>query len=142
MLNNRKIRLMAKLASYEEKEGKADINLSKYYKTDYVRLQILKTIISTTFGYLLILLMIGIYRSEELIEKAVQLNYKEIGTKILGIYLIVLTVYVVGTLIGYSMKYTKSRKKLAKYFRMLKRLRLIYRDESNMNESGLHGEDE
>lgn len=129
MLNNRKIRLMTKLASYEEKEGREDINLSKYYKSDYVRLQMLKTIVSTTFAYLLVLVMIAIYYSEKLIEQAVTLDYRSIGMRVLGAYIALLTVYVVGTLIGYNIKYTTSRKKLAKYFRMLKRLRLIYREE-------------
>lgn len=142
MLNNRKIRLMTKLATYEAKEGKEDISLSKYYKTDYVRLQILKTVISTTFGYLLILVMIGIYFSEKLIEQAVQLDYKSMGMRIFGIYIMLLTVYIVSTLIGYSMKYKNSRKKLAKYFRMLKRLRLIYREEDGNNVSDLQEEDE
>lgn len=132
MLNNRKIRIMTKLASYEQKQGRDDIRLSKYYKTDYVRLHILNTIMSVTFGYLLILVMIGIYKSEFLIENAVTLDYKMIFTKILGFYLILLTLSIVGTLIGYSIKYDKSRKQLAVYFKMLKKLRLMYRDEDAM----------
>ena len=118
MLNNRKIRLMTKLALYEEKEGKEDISLSKYYKTDFVRLEILKTIIAITFGYLLILIMTAVYFSEKLIEEAVVLDYKSMGMRILGIYIMLLTIYIVGTLIGYSFKYTNSRKKLSKYFKM------------------------
>lgn len=50
MLNDRKIRLMTKLALYERKEGKEDIKLSKYYRTDYVRLQVLKTVVAVTFS--------------------------------------------------------------------------------------------
>ncbi|MDF2593610.1 MAG: hypothetical protein K0S75_3076, partial [Clostridia bacterium] len=42
MLNTNKVRLMTKLALYETKEGKEDIRLSKYYKTDYVRYQVIK----------------------------------------------------------------------------------------------------
>ena len=64
MLNNRKIRIMTKLATYEEKEGKEDIKLSKYYKTDFVRLNILKTIMS-----IMIQLIKKIYIKEKLILK-------------------------------------------------------------------------
>lgn len=142
MLNNRKIRLMTRLASYEEKEGKSDIRLSKYYKTDYVRLEILKTIIATTFGYLLILIMTAIYYSEKLIEDAVVLDYKSMGMRILGIYIMLLTIFIVGTLIGYSIKYTNSRKKLSKYYKMLKRLRIIYKEEDGLNDSDISEEDE
>jgi ferric iron reductase protein FhuF len=129
MLNNRKIRIMTKLATYEEKEGKEDIKLSKYYKADYVRLNVLKTVMSATFGYLFLLIIIAVYSSEYLIENAVTLDYKGIFNTILGYYLIILTVMLVGALIGYSIKYDKSRKQLSQYFRMLKRLRTIYREE-------------
>ena len=129
MLNNRKIRIMTKLATYEEKEGKEDIRLSKYYKTDYVRLNVLKTLMSATFGYLFLLIIIAVYRSEYLIENAVDLDYKGIFNNILGYYIIILTVMLVGTLIGFSIKYDRSRKQLSQYFRLLKRLRMIYREE-------------
>lgn len=137
MLNNRKIRLMTKLAAYEKEEGKEDIRLSKYYKTDYVRLQVLKSITATTFGYLLLLLMIFLYKSEYLIENAVGLNYRSIGMTILGYFIVVQTISIIGTLIGYSIKYDRSRKKLSKYFNLLKRLRIMYKEEDGglMNES-------
>ncbi len=141
MLNNRKIRLMTKLAVYEKNDGKEDIKLSKYYKTDYVRLQILKTILSVTVGYLLILLMIVIYKSEYLIANAVSLDYKTIGVTMLGTYIILLTVFIVGTLIGYSFKYDKSRKKLGKYYKTLKKLRMIYREEDGLETEDTNRED-
>jgi hypothetical protein len=130
MINTNKVRLMTKLALYETKEGKEDIRLSKYYKTDYVRYQVIKSIISATFGYGLILLLIFIYKSEYLIKNAVTLNYKLIGTYILGIYIIIIVIYGLGALVGYSVKYDLSRKKLSRYYKLLKRLNKIYNDET------------
>jgi hypothetical protein len=121
---------MTKLALYETKEGKEDIRLSKYYKTDYVRYQVIKSIISATVGYGLILLLIFIYKSESLISNAVTLNYKSIGTYILGIYIIVIALYGLGALAGYSIKYDLSRKKLSRYYKLLKRLNKIYNEET------------
>jgi hypothetical protein len=130
MLNNRKIRLMTKLAVYENKEGREDIHLSKYYKTDYVRYQVIKSIISATIGYLLILALVLIYKSEYIIRYAVTMNYKTIGIYVLGIYVLVIALYGLGSVVGYSMKYDYSRKKLARYFKLLKRLQKIYNDET------------
>lgn len=130
MLNNNKIRLMTKLAVYESKKGKEDIRLSKYYKTDYVRYQVLKSIISATFAYLLILVLVFVYKSEYIIKNAVVLDYKTIGTNILGIYIVVIAVYGLGSMVGYSIRYDRSRKKLSKYFRLLNRLNKIYKDET------------
>jgi len=129
MLNNKKIRLMTKLAIFETKEGKEDIRLSKYYKTDYVRLQVLKSIISTTVGYLLILALIFLYKSEYIIKNAVSLDYKTIGSYILGIYIILITIYGLGSLAWFSLKYEASKKKLTRYFKLLKRMKNIYKEE-------------
>lgn len=129
MINNRKVRLMTRLAMYEKKEGKEDIRLSRYFRRDYVRAKLINNLIAVTVGYLLVLLMIGAYRMEYLIREAVRLDYIGIGKTILGIYIIILTIYTMAALIGYSLYYDYSRKNLAKYFRMLRRLRSIYREE-------------
>ena len=134
MLNSRKVRLMSRLSMYEKKEGKKDIRLSKYYKTDFVRLNIIKTIISVTFAYILILALVGIYKSEYLIANAVTLDYKMIGMRVLGIYIVLMIVYIIGTLIGYSAVYNKSRSKIARYYRMLGRLRQMYREDEGVRD--------
>jgi hypothetical protein len=128
MLNFKKIRLMTKLAVYEKRDGKEDIHLSKYYKTDYVRYQVLKAIIAATIGYGLIIALIVFYRMEYLIRYAVVLDYKLLGTYVLGFYLMTITVFGLGALIGYSLKYDASRKKLSRYYRLLKRLEKIYNE--------------
>lgn len=120
---------MTKLAIYEQKEGKEDINISKYYKLDYIRLNILKTIVSITVGYLLLLLMFIAYKSEYIINKAVTLDYKSIGFYILVIYIMLIIIYVLSTIITYSIKYNTSRKRLKKYYKNLKELREIYMEE-------------
>lgn len=129
MLNNRKIRLMTKLAIYEKEDGKEDIRLGKYYRVDYVRYQLLKTIVAVTCGYLILVLMTILYYMEYLIAEAVKLDYAAIGRTLLGVYLVLLLAFSGIAVLGYTIKYNRSRKKLAKYYRMLKRLRTIYREE-------------
>jgi uncharacterized membrane protein len=131
MLNFKKIRLMTKLAVYEKKDGKEDIHLSKYYKTDYVRFQVLKSIITASIGYALIIALIAFYKIEYLIKNAVTLDYKLIGTYILAFYLITITIYGAGALVLYSMKYDGSRKKLSRYFKLLKRLKKVYNESTH-----------
>ena len=129
MVNMRKVRLMTKLAIYEKTEGKEDIKLGKYFRRDYVRLKILHNIVAVSIGYLLVLAMIIAYQMEYLIREAVNLDYIGIGKTILGVYVIVVTIYVMTAMVGYGLYYDYSRKKLAKYFRMLRRLRSLYQEE-------------
>lgn len=137
MLNERKIRLMTKLAIYEKKDGKEDLKLAKYYKGDYARLQAWKTGIAVTIAYVLLLVVAAVYKLEYFLDNAFVIDFKELGMKVLGIYIIVLTVYVVIAMLGYSLKYAASRKKLAKYFRMLRKLNHFY-----LVEDGVVKEDE
>ena len=134
MVNMRKVRLMTKLAIYEKKEGKEDIKLGKYFRRDFVRLKILHNIIAVTVGYLLVLAMIIAYQMEYLIREAVNLDYIGIGKTILGVYVIVVTIYVMTAMVGYGLYYDYSRKKLAKYFRMLRKLRSMYQEEEGQLE--------
>ncbi len=129
MLNNKKIRIMTKLALYEQNEGKEDIKLGKYYKTDYVRLQVLKTVVCVTIAYLLILLMIGMYKAEYIISKLVTFNFVRIGQYLLGFYIMIMAVFITGSIIGYSLKYDNSRKSLSKYYKSLKKLSSFYQEE-------------
>jgi uncharacterized membrane protein required for colicin V production len=130
MLDNKKIKIMTKLAAFEQGKCKEDIKISKYYKTDYIRYQVIKTAVSITIGYLLILCLIGLYHAEFLISKIVTLNIVRIGQYLLGFYIIIMAVYITGALIGYSIKYDYSRKNLSKYFKLLKKLNKHYQDDS------------
>jgi len=132
MVNMRNVRLMTKLAIYEKTEGKEDIKLGKYFRRDYVRLKVLHNIVAVTIGYLLVLAMIIAYQMEYLIREAVNLDYIGIGKTILGVYVIIVTVYAMAAMVGYGLYYDYSRKKLAKYFRMLRRLRSLYQEEEQL----------
>lgn len=128
MLNERKVRLMTQLAIYENNSG-TDIRLSSYFKSDYARMQTLKTAVWVTISYIFIIGILAIYKLEYLIENAFTLDFPALGKKILGVYIIVMAVYLVLAMLGYSWKYKKSRENLAKYYRMLRKLNDLYEGE-------------
>lgn len=130
MLNHDKIRTMTKLAVYEEIKGKEDLKMANYYKTDYVRLQVLKTAINVTVGYVLILLLIAMYKADYIIAKIVTLDFVRIGQLVLGFYIIIMAIYITCTILWYNYNYKKSRKNLSKYNKMLKKLINFYQQEN------------
>lgn len=131
MLNNKKIRNMTKLSMYEQGCGKEDIAMAKFYKSDYVRYNILKTCVSVTLAYLLILLMIVVYNSEMIISEAVSMDWRAIGMKALAVYILIMTAYIIGSIIGYNVKYEKSRARLARYYKRLRHLERQYKEKSS-----------
>lgn len=129
MLNNEKIKLMTKLAVYEQKEGREDIKLSRYYKTDFIRFQILKSIVCVTISYVIVLGVLAFYNMEYLITNAVSMNYGALITYIVAIYVLLLAIYILGSILLYSIRFDQSRKRLGRYFHNLKTLRQMYEKE-------------
>jgi len=125
MINNSKVKLMTKLAVYEKKH-KDDIEISKYSKSDYVRLNLIKNVLSVTVAYILVLVIVGLYQIEYLIANAVTLDYKSLGVRILGFYAISVIVFVLAGLLISSQRYSKAIKRLNKYLKRLKILKKYY----------------
>lgn len=129
MLNNRKVRLMTRLAMYEQNEGRKDMKLSKYYKIDYARFNVLKTAVVVTIAYLVIVGLVLLYKLQYILDNILTVDYKSMGWTILGVYIGVMSFYIIVTLLGYSLRYRASRKKLGKYYRMLGKLKTMYNEE-------------
>ena len=122
MLSEKKIRLMTKMAIYEEKTGKEDLKLSQYYRMDFVRLKVILTILSVSVGLILLFIMGCIYNVEYILAEAVNLDYKALWWKYLGIYLVILGIYVLASVVGYSLLYGKTKKNMRPYIKNMKRL--------------------
>lgn len=119
MINTQKTRLMTKCAIYEKHAGKEDISMSKYFKSDYVRINIIKTIVYITVGYIALWGVYFLYNIDYYIEQAFIIDYKSYGMKMLGFYITLLAVYIGICWLTYSAKYRKSRARLSKYYKML-----------------------
>lgn len=132
MINERKVRLMTKIAMDENGKLKEDIKLARYFMGDYIRLQVLKTLVAGTIAYLLIAISIGIYKFEYLIENAVVLDYKGIGKQLLGWYIASISVLLIATVLGYFIKYRLSHKRAERYFVMLRKLKHFYNVEDGL----------
>ena len=126
MINNEKIRLMTKLAIYESSaEGAEDMKVANYFKSDYLRHEIIKTILAVTFGSIILLIMIFCYQMEFLLDNALSLNYKLLGSFVLGGYLILVVAAVAVTWISYRIAYMRAHNRLNNYYRILGKVRKI-----------------
>lgn len=132
MLNEKKIRLMTKLALYEESEGKEEMKMDRYYRIDYIRYQVLKSVLCVTIGYILILFAIFIYQSEYVLDNITTIAYKQTGIYIILVYLFLLLFYSFITGVISYFRYEASRKKVKRYKKNLKTLQLFYKEESEL----------
>ena len=120
MLNANKIRWMTRASIYEKEEGREDLARNSFFASDYVRYRLLKNFISVTLAAVLILMIYLLCRVEYVMTLAAEMNLGPFIRQIVSLYLIVVLVYTgIGALV-YSWQYVKSRKRIKKYYRMLK----------------------
>jgi uncharacterized membrane protein len=129
MLNEDKIKVMNKLAMYEKTEGKKYLPVSKYYRSDYIGLALIKNFFLVTIGYILIVGAVGVYFGDYLMENIHKMDIMEIGIDIVLGYAIVLLIYTVLTYIQYSVKYHIAKKSVRGYYEELTRLEKMYNRE-------------
>ncbi len=131
MIDNRKVRLMTKLAVYESGKGKEDLKLNRYFRRDYLRGRMLNSFLATTVGFAFLVGLVVLYEMEYFVVNAVNLDYMLLLRRVIAVYIVLLAVDVMASLVFGMLHYNRSRNKLGKYFRMLRRLRSYYNVEEN-----------
>ena len=140
MLNEVKIKIMNKLAMYEQGEGKKYLPVSRYYRSDYIGLALIKNFFLVTIGYCLILAGIAAYFGEYLVDNIHKMDLVAVGRNAVIGYVVVLVVFSVATYIQYSVKYHKAKKSVKEYYQELTQLNKIYsREEKKSSFRGVSG---
>ena len=140
MLNEEKIKIMNKLAMYEQGEGKKYLPVSRYYRSDYLGLALIKNFFLVTIGYCLILAGIAAYFGEYLVDNIHKMDLVAVGRNAVIGYVVVLVVFSVATYIQYSVRYHKAKKSVKEYYQELTQLNKIYsREEKKSSFRGVSG---
>lgn len=126
MLNENKVKMMTKMAIYEKNEGRKMIKTAKYFKSDYIAFGVLRTLITTTIAFIIMLVMGVLYNIDKIITDINNLDYSAIVTGIIICYIVMLILFSVIALIVYSRQYDNSRKGLKRYFSRLNKLERFY----------------
>ncbi len=135
MLNEKKIKIMMDLSRYENKYGKEELKIVRYYRSDYLAFALFRNFFLTTLGYAVIIGLIALYHMEYILNNVQNMNIIYLaGIVVIG-YVVLLVVYSIATYARYTMKYKKGRKGVHMYDRKLAELQELYeKEESTKNE--------
>ncbi len=122
MIDENKVRLMTKIAIYEKKEENRNLIISKFYKSDYVRYNVLKTLIATTVAFWAVIGAYVFIKFDDLLAKVSDVDYFDVMYKLLGAYVFVCLGFFFFAYIVYSYRYAMAKPGLIKYNVNLKRL--------------------
>ena len=122
MVREEDVKLMSKIAIYEKRDGKKEIPINSFYKRDYVRLNVLKTVTSATFVFALIFGMVVIYNMDYVLANVMKMDYRKVGLQVFGIYALWIFMYWMIARILYAKRYDKVYPNIILYNHRLKKL--------------------
>jgi len=129
MLDESRIKLMTRMASYEDTEGRRSIPIAGYFRGDYVSLNVVKTAISATIAFVLVLAVYVYYNLENFIADIYKYDLESMGKRIFSVYLVYVAAFTVFSFFFYTWKYSKAKKSIQEYSLALKKLDSMYEEE-------------
>lgn len=133
MLNENKVKMMTKMAIYEKNEGRRMLKTARYFKSDYIAFGILKTLITTSIAYIIMLIMYVLYNMESIIKDINKIDYTEVGTNLIIGYVAMIAVFSAIAFVVYGKQYDNSRNGLKRYFSRLNKLERFYNGNKRKN---------
>ncbi len=128
MVNEDKIKLMTKLAVYEQGEGKKKLPVMQYFQGDYIVFNVIKTFLSITIAYGLILAIGVVLSSQYLMENIQKLSIEQLAGRIIFGYILVQALYLTIALLVYMKRYANAKRSVKRYYNQLKKLSSYYRE--------------
>ncbi len=122
MVDERKVSLMTKLSIYEKHEKHRSLVLSRYFKSDYVRFNVLKTWIATTVAYCAVVGAYVMMSFDDILAELNTLDYFDVMYKFLGYYVVCCAVMFMFSSLVYKFRYSKAKPGLIRYNSNLKDL--------------------
>lgn len=129
MINEEKIKLMTKMAAFEEGKGKESISICEYYRSDYISLNFVKTLLVSIIIYCASLVLFAIFNMDTLIENLNVINWKLCIIIAVVLYAVLLIGLEVLTYVIASRKYKKAHRDVYSFQKELEHLIKIYERE-------------
>lgn len=131
MLNEERVVLMTKMASYEAHEGKRCLAIGSYFRNDYIGWQVLKSIISATIAFVVVFAMYIFYDFEIFMTDIYKMDLLEFAKNVLFFYLGTVGAYALISYVVYAVRYSREKKSLRAYYMNLHKLSSMYKNEKN-----------
>ncbi|MCM1189470.1 MAG: hypothetical protein NC541_09255 [bacterium] len=130
MLNEERVIMMTHMASYENGEGKKNVKIGSYFRSDYIAVQILKSLICGTIAFAVVFALYVFYDFEVFMQNLYKADLIELAKKILMYYAVTVAGYGIVTYIVCTYRYAEAKHSLKRYYHSLKKLNSLYGGES------------
>lgn len=128
MLNEEKVILMTRMESYAEKEGRKYMKIGKYFRGDYISIQVIKAVVCMTFVYAIGFALYVLYDLERFLQDIYKMDLIAFAKKVFLYYAVSVIAYGVIAYLVYTVRYSRAKKSLKNYYHHLKKLNSLYED--------------
>ncbi|MCI8464471.1 MAG: hypothetical protein HFI63_01240 [Lachnospiraceae bacterium] len=126
MVNAERTKLMTKAEIFRVKEERKALKLNRFYRSDYISYEMIRSALCFVFGYALFVLMWVLYYAEPLMTTKQVSELAQMAVRA-GIGLLcLLTCFLVASYFVFRRKYRKARAKVKEYQALLKQINHLY----------------
>ena len=128
MLNEERVILMTRMAAYEKGEGRENVKIGNYFRSDYLAIQLLKAVVCAALVFVLVFGFYILYHFENFMEEIYDMDLIAFAQNVLIYFGATIVGYGVATYFACSWKYAQAKKSLKCYYHNLKKLNSLYQD--------------
>lgn len=128
MLNEERVILMTQMASYESGEGRKNVKIGNYFRSDYIAVQVLKSIVCGTIVFGIVFALYIFYDFEVFMQDLYKMDLLAFAKSVLIKYAVSIVAYGLLTYIVSTYRYSKAKNSLKCYYHNLKKLGSFYGD--------------
>ena len=131
MINEKHTRMMTKLALYESKYGKKELQITRYAPGDYVTVKMLWSFVYGTIAFGIILALCVLYNIESLLIELFSMDIMHLAINVLLVYIIFIGLYLGLCYVCINYQYGRYKKRVNKFLLGLKELYRQYVQSDN-----------
>ena len=131
MINEQRTRMMTKLALYESRRGKKELQITRYAPGDYVTAHMLWSFVCGTIAFVIVLALWVLYNIESLLIELFSMDIMHLAINILLVYIIYMGLYLGMCYVYISYRYGRYKKRVNKFLLGLKELYRQYVQSDN-----------
>lgn len=129
MVNEERIKLMTRMAAYEKNEHKKNKVIVSFFKSDYISMQMIKSIIASTIVFVIVFGLYVLYDFDLFMKEIYKMDLFEFAKSVIIIYLIFVGIISVITYIVSLYHYNKAIQSTKLYYSNLRKMSRIYGEE-------------
>ncbi len=122
MINEERVKELYQMALYDKEHDSMEQKAGRYFKSDYISGQLVKSFITGTVAFAMLLVLWGMSRLDKLFDLIGDYKMRTYVTIIVMIYIAFMIIYLLVTFIVYSYRYKKERQELKDYYKHLKKV--------------------